>query len=98
MATKEVMVTAPVIVLLYDRTFVGGSFAEAWRRRRGFYLALAGTWLLLAWLVAGNGGRAGTAGFGAGVPWWAYALTQFRAVAHYLRLSFWPHPLVAIRN
>ncbi len=35
MATKEVMVTAPVIVLLYDRTFIAGSFGEAWRRRRG---------------------------------------------------------------
>ena len=33
MATKEVMVSAPVLVILYDRTFVAGSFREAWRRR-----------------------------------------------------------------
>jgi len=95
MASKEVMVTAPVIVLLYDRTFVSGSFREAWRRRRGLYLALGSTWILLGWLVVGTGGRGGTAGFGSGVTWWAYGFTQFRAVAHYLRLSFWPHPLVA---
>ena len=40
MATKEVMATAPLIVLLYDRTFLAGSFREAWRRRYGLYLAL----------------------------------------------------------
>ena len=37
MATKEVMVTAPVIVLLYDRTFLAGSFAAALRRRWGLF-------------------------------------------------------------
>jgi tetratricopeptide (TPR) repeat protein len=94
MATKEVMVTAPVIVFLYDRTFVSGSFAEAWRRRGRFHLGLGATWILLGWLVLGTGGRGGTAGFDTPVSWWAYAFTQFRAVAHYLRLSLWPHPLV----
>jgi len=94
-ATKEVAATAPFLVLLYDRTFVSGSFTGALRRRRGFYAGLASSWILLAYLVLGAGGRAGTAGFGAGVPWWAYALTQFKGVAHYLRLSIWPYPLVA---
>ncbi len=95
MATKEVMVTAPVLVLLYDRTFVAGTFAEAWRRRRGYYAGLAATWLALAALVAGTGGnRGGTAGFGAAVSAWDYGLTQFVAVARYLRLTIWPHPLV----
>jgi len=95
MATKEVMVSAPVVVFLYDRTFVSGTFREAWRRHQGLHAGLAVSWLLLAWLVCTSGGRDGTAGFGAGVAWWAYALTQFRAIAHYLRLAVWPHPLVA---
>ena len=43
MATKEVMATAPLVVLLYNRTFLAGSFREAWRRRFGLYLALAAT-------------------------------------------------------
>lgn len=94
MATKEVMVTAPLVVLLYDRTFGGGGFREALRRRPRYYAALASSWILLAALVAASGSRAGTAGFSSSVPWWAYALTQVRAVAHYLRLSAWPHPLV----
>ncbi len=95
MATKEVMVTAPLMVLLYDRTFVAGSFAAAWRQRRGYYAALAATWLLLAWLVlAGGGTRGDAAGLGLGVSPWAYLLKQSEALLLYLKLSLWPHPLV----
>jgi tetratricopeptide (TPR) repeat protein len=95
MASKEVMVTAPVIVLLYDRTFVSGSFAAAWHARRKYYGSLAGTWLLLAALVlGGSGARGASAGFGLGVSSWSYLLTQCQALTHYLKLSFWPGPLV----
>lgn len=93
--TKEVIVTAPVLVLLYDRTFVAGTFRDAWQQRRRYYFALVCTWIPLAWLVAGAGGnRGGSMGFGIGMPWTAHALTQFEAIARYLKLSFWPHPLV----
>ncbi len=95
MAAKEVMVTAPLLVLLYDRTFVAGTFAAALRLRRGYYVALAATWLLLAFLVAQSGGARGTAaGFGLGVTSWSYLLKQCEALVLYLRLSLWPHPLV----
>ena len=95
MACKEVMVSAPVMVLLYDRTFWAGTFQEAWRRRRRQYLGLAATWILLAVLVASIGGnRGGTTGVGSGASLGAYAMTQFPAVMEYLWLSFWPHPLV----
>jgi tetratricopeptide (TPR) repeat protein len=95
MGTKEVMATAPLMVLLYDRTFVAGSFASAWRLRHRYYLALATTWIVLAILVLSTGGnRGGTVGIGTGVPLWAYPLTQFEAIARYLGLALWPHPLV----
>lgn len=95
MGSKEVMVTAPLVVLLYDRTFVAGSFAEAWRRHRRYYASLAATWLLLAWILLGAGGSRGTsAGFGFGMTPWTYLLTQCEALIIYLKLCFWPHPLV----
>ncbi len=95
MGSKEVMVSAPLLVLLADRTFVAGSFAAAWRARRGYYLALATTWLLLLFLVFGAGGTRGSAaGLGLGVSWWTYLLKQAEALVLYLKLSFWPHPLV----
>ena len=64
MATKELVATAPVIVLLYDRTFLAGSFREAWRRRYGLYLALAATWGMIAFAMISTGFYGGTAGFG----------------------------------
>ena len=95
MAAKEVMVTAPLVVLLYDRTFVAGTFAGALRVRRSYYAALAGTWLLLAFLVLQNSGaRGASAGFGLGVTPWTYLLTQADALVRYLGLTLWPHPLV----
>jgi len=95
MGTKEVTATAPLLLFLFDRTFVAGGFRRAWAERRGFHLALAATWLPLAALVATTGwNRGGTVGFTVGVSPWTYWLTQFEAVAHYLRLALWPHPLV----
>ncbi len=95
MGTKEVMAAAPVLLLLFDRTFASGSFRRAWAERRGFYLVLAATWLPLAVLVASTGwNRGATVGFDVGVSVWTYWLAQFEAVAHYLRLAVWPYPLV----
>lgn len=91
MATKEVMVTAPVVVLLFDRTFVAGSFRAAWTQRRRLYLGLAATWALLVFLLADVHER----GVGyAAVNAWQYALLECRVVLLYLKLAVWPSPLV----
>jgi tetratricopeptide (TPR) repeat protein len=90
--TKEVIVTAPLLVLLYDRTFVSGGFVIAWRRHRALYLGLAATWLPLAGLLTSLHLRG--AGTGLAVPWWDYATTECRVVIRYLQLAIWPSPLV----
>lgn len=92
-AAKEVMVAAPLVVLLYDRTFVAGSVAAALRQRGRYYAALAATWILLGWLVASNAGRAGTAGFGTSIAPLDYALTQCGALVRYAWLACWPRAL-----
>ncbi len=94
MATKEVMASAPLVLLLYDRTFGAGAFATALRARWRYYAALVASWGLLAVLMTGHGGRGGTAGFGIGITPWTYLLTQCEALVHYLRLAFWPSTLV----
>jgi cytochrome c-type biogenesis protein CcmH/NrfG len=94
MGCKEVMAAAPLVVLLYDRTFLSSSFSVALRRRRGLYFGLACTWLLLAALVMSTNFRVKLgAGFPRFTPW-EYALTQTEVLVHYLRLAFWPQPLV----
>jgi len=94
MAAKEVMVSAPVMVFLYDRAFVAGSFKEAWRARWKFYVVLDATWLVLAACLLNSGFRGGTAGFSTPVTWWMYAITQCKAILIYIKLVFWPSPLV----
>lgn len=93
MLTKESMVTVPVMVILYDLTFSRGSVGELWQKRRALYVGLAATWLLL---VAANigGPRFRSAGFTAGVSPVTYLLNQGPMIATYLKLAFWPHPLV----
>ena len=97
MQTKEVMVGAPLIVWLYDRAFLAGSFAAALRSRRALYAGLAATWLLLWLCVDSNALSGGAAWAGFGLPEISvaeYARSQPGVILHYLRLCFWPHPLV----
>jgi tetratricopeptide (TPR) repeat protein len=95
MGTKEVMVSAPVMVLALDALLISGSIRAAWRRRTGYYASLAVCWLPLALLVHHAGSRGGRSGFHAlGVSAGQYWLTQPGAIAHYLRLVFWPEPLI----
>lgn len=94
MASKEVMVTVPLVAFLFDRTFLAGSFRAALKVRAHYYIALACTWLLAAWLVFNTDSRGASAGFDAGVAWSDYALRQFYAVALYARLILWPFPLI----
>jgi tetratricopeptide (TPR) repeat protein len=93
MATKQVMVTAPVLVLLYDRAFVSGSFRSALANRRAFYASLAATWIWLG-LLMHHSPLPKNVGFQSDVSWPVYALTELRVVTDYLELAFWPHPLV----
>jgi protein O-mannosyl-transferase len=94
MACKETMVVAPIVVLLYDRTFAFGSFREALQRRGRYYAALSATWLVLVVLLW-TSPRGDSAGFtGASVSAWSYLLDQSAMIVRYLRLAFWPRGLV----
>jgi Flp pilus assembly protein TadD len=94
MACKETMVVAPIVVMLYDRTFTSGSFRDAFRERGRYYGALCATWLVLAVLLWSSP-RGDSAGFaGASVSPWEYLLNQSVMIVRYLRLAFWPRGLV----
>jgi tetratricopeptide (TPR) repeat protein len=93
MATKETMVTAPLLVLLFDRAFVFSSFKQAFLERGRLYAALAATWGVLAALIL-TGARAESVGFSLGVSSWTYLLNQAEIISDYFRRSLWPYPLV----
>ena len=93
MASKEVMASAPLMVLLYDRAFLSRSFREAWRRRRPLYLGLSATWILLGYLLTLTLDTASMTARRLGITWWRYLGTEPGAILYYLRLSVWPSPL-----
>jgi Flp pilus assembly protein TadD len=92
MASKESMVTAPLMVLVYDRVFLYPSLRDAVRERRALYIGLAATWGVLALLMLGQPRT--SVGFAAGVTPWTYFLNQLPVIARYLWLAVWPVPLV----
>jgi tetratricopeptide (TPR) repeat protein len=94
--TKEIIATAPLMVLLYDRTFISGTFQQAWRRNRPLYLGLVASLLLLGPRIVGLKDRSVVygVGFGGGIAWWDYGLGECRVILKYFLLSIWPSPLV----
>lgn len=100
MATKAVMVTAPIVALLYDRAFLSSDWRNPFKRRWPVHLALAATWGVLWKLGVFSGvletapGAQSTVGFGVGtVTASEYLWTQAGVILHYLRLAFWPNRL-----
>jgi tetratricopeptide (TPR) repeat protein len=92
MATKEVMVTAPVIVFLYDRTFAANSFSAALKKRLTLYLGLAATWIVLV-VVMASGTHSDTVGFSVNITPLDYCLNQCIAIVKYIGLCLWPRRL-----
>jgi hypothetical protein len=93
--TKEVMVSAPLVALLVDRSYLAASWREIWRRRWGLYLGLFASvaWLVFASSTATLNHPAEGAGFGISVTPWQYLRSQPAVLLHYGWLVFWPAEL-----
>ncbi len=94
--SKEIVITAPLAVVLYDRAFR----LDSWRAVRApgnnrgwFYVALAGACAAMFAFVAA-GARGKTVGLGGPMSWYGYLYTQCWAIVHYLQLVVWPNALV----
>ncbi len=86
MATKEVMVSAPLAVALWGYLF-GRRDDAGWKVEAG----LAATWIILAVLVYGE--RRGPSLDLAPETIWRYLISQSAVIVHYLQLAFVPRPL-----
>ncbi len=89
---KEVTVTAPLVVYLYDAVFVSGSYRTALRRRWALYAGLLLSWGVIGGVYFANWGERQT-DFTLLDPW-VYFATELGVVLYYLRLAAWPEPLM----
>ena len=100
MASKQVMVSAPLAVMLYDRAFLSGSFRHAWRQRWPVYLALSATWIVLVATMVSADFYATMRKVSEAhhVGRWTYLLTESEVIVNYLRWSVWPKDLPILVN
>lgn len=92
--SKETGAVIPAILLVYDRTFLSGSFGQSLRLRPVLYLMLFGSWVAaFSVLIFGQLALGATIFEASGTDPLQYALTQLEVVPHYLLLAFWPSPL-----
>lgn len=90
MGAKEIAASAPVVLLVYDRTFWAGSFREAVRRRGALHAAAAAAWIPFAWILASASQLEMSRAMWDAVSPWEYAATQGGVILRYLRLVLWP--------
>jgi tetratricopeptide (TPR) repeat protein len=96
MLSKEVMVSAPLVAIVFDRVFFAASWRQLIRRRGVLYLALLatlGVYPLLGLSELGVGGVKLGFSFTPMTPG-RYLLAQPPVILHYLRLAIWPHRLI----
>lgn len=94
-ATKEIMVAAPLIVLLWQWTFMKRPPQVAPKKTRIIYHTLLfSSWIPLAFLTINTGDRAGTASLTVGASSLEYLQIQAWAILHYLQLALWPSQLI----
>ncbi len=92
MGCKEVMVSAPLVVLWYDRAFMASSWRTLFLKRKYFYVLLASTWTVLVWSMVhyrldySNGSLYQVEGLTS----WTYLISQSSVLVHYLSLAVWP--------
>jgi tetratricopeptide (TPR) repeat protein len=93
MLCKQVMITAPIVVLIYDFLFLSGSVREVLQKRGRLYGGLALTWgVLAATTIAAP--RNATAGFAvASITPWDYLKSEFGVIVYYIRLAIYPDSL-----
>lgn len=91
-ASKEVMIVAPFVIIWYDRAFLSSSWKELFRRHGAFHASLLATLGVLAAIMLQLREGYFRAGIfrTVGISPTDYARSQPAVILHYLRLVFCP--------
>jgi hypothetical protein len=92
MMSKEIVITAPLAVMLYDRAFRLPSWKALWAPGDGRGWAYVAMWsaCVATFAIFAATSRGDAASFGIDMPWYRYFYTQCWAIGRYLRLIVWP--------
>lgn len=88
---KQVIVTVPLMVLVYDWIFISGTLAKAIRKHRLIYILLFSSWIPVFLMSINAMFSSDHAGFAMKeVTFENYVASQPGVILHYLRLALWP--------
>jgi protein O-mannosyl-transferase len=97
MLSKEIMITCPMFIFLYDRIFCSLSFKTLWEKRRKFYCVLGALMsipLMIFPFKLQTAIKLDYAGFHyQDLTPWIYLKTQMSVIIHYLKLIMTLGPL-----
>lgn len=95
MMSKQIMITAPFVLLLMDIAFFSGGLKASLRKRWPYYAGLLFCWVVMGMIVALNksdhSAIYGESSASQGAL--DYLLNQGAVIVHYLRLVIVPYPL-----
>ncbi len=97
MGSKGTMVTAPIVILMFDRIYLARSLSSLFKRRGWLYAGLFGTWgvLFVNGLIPSmfESSASPSVPTATGFTPAEYAMTQAGVILQYLKLSYWPQSL-----
>lgn len=93
LSSKEVAVSLPLLIVIFDRIFLANSFKQLWTKRKILYVGMLCAWIIFA-IIQIYAVKRSFAGFELRMPWWRYAINQPAVMLHYLHLAIWPRHLV----
>lgn len=91
--SKEAMISAPLILVIYDRLFLKKTFKAVFTDHRVFYVGMGAVLLMPFLYLTMKGQLSDYLSYLTGrhnISTWHYLLTQPAVVLHYLKLSFLP--------
>ena len=89
-ASKEVALTVPIVIVLWDRVFAFPTFRAAWAERRRLYAMVTASWLLF--VIVGRTVESTASGVTMSPA--TYLFNQGPVIVEYLKRSAWPVHLV----
>jgi tetratricopeptide (TPR) repeat protein len=91
MFTKEIIITLPLAIVVYELSFLKTQVGLNWRKILPFFIISLIIPLTLLFTKSENAGKMVEAiKYAPNIPRWSYLLTQFRVTITYLRLLFIP--------
>ncbi|MBI5845383.1 MAG: tetratricopeptide repeat protein [Deltaproteobacteria bacterium] len=94
LGSKEILVTAPVVVAAWQFLFAPRPLKDTLRRSAPIYAAFLAGILIFAYFQAVAKPTGNSLFYDFDLNRWNYFRTEPEVLIHYLKLAFWPNPLV----